>query len=303
MIKKPTMKNRRKRENCWGCDGLEHIKFSVAISVYKNDAPIFFDRALESITDAQTVKPSEIVLVVDGPVSDEINKVITKYEEKHDTLKVIRLPQNGGLGNALRTAVENCTYELIARMDSDDVSSPTRFAEQLSFFEQNHDIDIVGGDITEFIGSEDNIVSKRSVPMTHDEIAEYMKYRCAFNHMSVMYKKTAVQKAGGYLDLFWNEDYYLWIRMQICGALFANTGTVLVNVRTGEDMYSRRGGKKYFKSEKYLQEYMFENGMINRRIYLCNILKRWIVQCCLPNRLRGWVFRNFARKKHERVAK
>lgn len=273
------------------------LKFSVAMSVYCRDDASFFDRAMESITTQQTIKPDEIVLVVDGPVGEDIDLVISKYEDSFSSLKVLRLAKNGGLGNALRLAVQNCSYELIARMDSDDIALPTRFSEQLACFAGNENIDIVGGDITEFIGEENNIVGVRSVPKTHDEIAEYMKKRCAFNHVSVMYKKAAVQEAGGYLDLFWNEDYYLWIRMQLAGARFANTGTTLVNVRTGADMYARRGGKKYFESEKFLQKYMLEQKMIDRFTYNTNILKRWIVQCCLPNSLRGWVFRKFARKK------
>ncbi len=273
-----------------------HNNFSVAISVYKNDTAEYFDRALESITDLQTVKPSEIVLVVDGFINDALNNVIEKYENKYNIFKIIRLSQNGGLGNALKIAVENCSNELIARMDSDDVAVSTRFEEQLKMFEQYPDLDIIGGDISEFIGVEENIVAYRKVPKEDSEIKNYMKYRCAFNHVTVMYKKSAVEKAGGYLDLFWNEDYYLWIRMQLCGAKFANTGTVLVNVRTGADMYARRGGKQYFKSEKFLQKYMFEQDLIGYSTYMTNIAKRLIVQRCLPQSLRGWVFRKFARK-------
>ena len=115
--------------------------------------------------------------------------------------------------------------------------------------------------------------------------------------MSVMYKKSSVYLAGGYMDLFWNEDYYLWIRMALQGAVMANTGTVLVNVRTGSDMYKRRGGKKYFQSEKFLQKYMLNHAMINRITYIENMLKRWIIQRLLPNSLRGVVFRTLARKK------
>lgn len=275
----------------------EHEPFSIAMSVYKSDNPSFFDRALSSITELQTVMPDEIVLVVDGPVSEELNKVIAKYEKKYDVFHVIRLEKNGGLGNALKIAVENARYELIARMDSDDVSSPTRFEEQLNYLTAYPQIDIVGGDITEFIGTEDNIVGKRVVPQTNDEIREYMKTRCAMNHVSVMYKKSSVQAAGGYQDWFWNEDYYLWIRMWLNDAVFANTGTVLVNVRVGEEMYQRRGGDKYFKSEKGLQDYMLQHKMIGVSTYIKNVGKRLIVQKLLPNKLRGWVFRTFARDK------
>lgn len=274
-----------------------HDPFSIAISVYKSDNPVFFDRALSSITEKQTIMPNEVVLVVDGPVSNELNTIIDKYQERYSIFNVIRLKKNGGLGNALKIAVENARYEMIARMDSDDVSVPTRFEEQLKFFNIHPEIDIVGGDITEFIGEESNIVGKRSVPQLNNEIREYMKTRCAMNHVSVMYKKSAVQAAGGYQDWFQNEDYYLWIRMWLNNATFSNTGTVLVNVRVGEEMYQRRGGDKYFASEKGLQEYMLEHKMIGVSTYIQNIAKRVIVEKLLPNKLRSWVFRIFARKK------
>lgn len=276
----------------------ERKKFSVVTSVYKSDNPVFFDRALSSITELQTVIPDEVVLVVDGPVSDDLNEVIAKYEKKYDIFNVIRLEKNGGLGNALKIAVENTKYELIARMDSDDVSVSTRFEEQLRFFDMYPQIDIVGGNITEFIGEESNIVGTRIVPKSNEDIREYMKVRCAMNHVSVMYKKTAVQSAGGYQDWFCNEDYFLWIRMWLKGAVFANTGTTLVNVRVGEDMYSRRGGIKYCKSELKLQTYMLKKKLIEKHTFLFNCAKRIIVQILMPNKIRGWVFRALAREKY-----
>lgn len=275
---------------------MKFVPFSVAMSVYQKDNAVFFDRSLRSITEQQTVKPSEVVLVCDGPLNDDLNAVIAKYQNEYPIFKVLRLKRNKGLGNALRLAVENASNELIARMDSDDVSIPDRFEQQLKFFSAHPNADIVGGDIIEFIGEETNIVGKRIVPKKDSEIKEYMKKRCAFNHVSVMYKKTAVQNAGGYIDWFWNEDYYLWIRMQLNKAVFANTGTVLVNVRVGEEMYQRRGGKKYFQSEYGLQKLMFDNKMIGFSTFIVNVGKRIIVQRLLPNKIRGWVFRKFARQ-------
>lgn len=270
--------------------------FSVAISVYKNDNPAYFERALSSITDEQTIIPDEIVLVVDGPIGNKLNEVIKKYQTKYNIFNVIRLVKNTGLGNALKVAVENAKYELIARMDSDDISLPTRFETQLKYFMLNPDVDVVGGDITEFIDDESNVIGKRLVPMCNGDIREYMKVRCAMNHVSVMYKKSAVQAVGGYLDWFWNEDYYLWIRMQLNNAIFANTGTVLVNVRVGEEMYQRRGGIKYFQSEARLQKFMLNNNIISRPRYWMNISERLVLQVLMPNKLRGWIFRTFARK-------
>ena len=269
--------------------------FSVAMSVYHKDNADYFDRALQSITEQQTVRPAEIILVCDGPLNEKLDTVVNKYRKKYPIFKVIRLKKNKGLGNALKLAVENASNEFIARMDSDDVSVSDRFEQQLKYFSTHPKVDIVGGDITEFIGEESNIVGKRTVPLKDSEIKDYMKRRCAFNHMSVMYKKSAVQAAGGYLDWFWNEDYYLWIRMQLNNAFFANTGTVLVNVRVGEEMYKRRGGLRYFKSEAKLQKYMLHHKMIGIGRYIINIGERLILQVLMPNKIRGWVFKKFAR--------
>ena len=274
---------------------MRKIPFSVAMSVYFKDRAEHFDRALESITAKQSLLPDEIVLIVDGPVGDDINKVIDKYTGRYDIFNIIRLEKNVGLGNALRIAVESSKNEYIARMDSDDVSVYDRFEQQIAYINKQPETDILGGDITEFIGEETNIVAKRAVPAGNEEIRSYMKKRCAFNHMTVMYKKSAVINAGNYIDWFYNEDYYLWIRMLFSGAVFANTGTVLVNVRTGDEMYSRRGGIRYFKSEAGLQKYMLENKIITFDIYLANIIKRFIVQLLLPNKVRAWVFKKFAR--------
>lgn len=275
----------------------EYPPFSVAMSVYKNDNPIFFDRALQSITENQIVMPTEIVIIVDGPVDEKINAVIEKYSEKYGNLNVIRLDKNAGLGNALKLAIENAKYELIARMDSDDVSAPNRFEQQLEIMTKNSAVDIVGGDISEFIGDENNIVAKRKVPILDKEIKEYLKTRCPFNHMTVMYKRSAVLKCGNYIDLFYNEDYWLWIRMVENNCIMANTGTVLVNARVGEDMYKRRGGKQYFNSEIFLQKYMLKNGIINLPTFVLNSSKRFVVQMLLPNAIREWVFKTFARTK------
>lgn len=275
---------------------MEYKPFSVAMSVYKSDNPQYFDRALESITDCQTIKPDEIVLVVDGLVSDELNSVIEKYAAKYP-FKIIRLEKNGGLGNALKIATENSSYEIIARMDSDDVSVENRFEQQLKCFENDDCLDIVGGDISEFVDDEENIISKRCVPVDDFSIKKYMRKRCAMNHVSVMFKKESIMKVGGYLDWFWNEDYYLWIRMWKKNCCFYNTGTVLVNVRSGLGQFARRGGWKYYKSEKGLQRLMLKNRQINCARYLINCFVRFVVQIVMPNKLRGFVFKTFARKK------
>ena len=272
-------------------------KFSVCTSVYKNDKPEFVRVALDSMLVHQSVKPDEIVLVQDGPVPEELSLLLSEYEGKFpEVMHVIRLEKNGGLGNALRLGVENAKYDIIARMDSDDICLTDRFEKQLAYLEAHPECDIVGGQMTEFIDSPDNIVGRREVPLTNEKIYEFMKSRCALNHVTVMFRKEAVMKAGNYQDWFWNEDYYLWVRMMMAGCKFANIPDVAVNVRSGADQYARRGGKKYFDSEIGIKKLMLEKGIINRKEYVVNYIQRFIIQLLLPNSVRGWVFRTFARK-------
>lgn len=271
--------------------------FTIITSVYKNDSPEYVRTALDSMLVNQTVKPTEIVLVQDGPVPSELSALLLEYEEKYpEVMHIIRLEKNGGLGNALKLGVENAKYDIIARMDSDDICLPDRFEKQLAYLEAHPECDIVGGQMTEFIDRPDNIVGRRAVPLTNDEIYDYMKSRCALNHVTVMFRKEAVLKAGNYQDWFWNEDYYLWVRMMMAGCKFANIPEVAVNVRSGADQYARRGGKKYFDSEIGIKKLMLKNGMITRTQFAINYVERFVVQLLLPNRVRGWVFRTFARE-------
>lgn len=273
-------------------------KFSVVTSVYRNDKPEFVRVALDSMLVEQTLKPSEIVLVRDGSVPVDLERLLFEYEAKYsDVMHIIRLDKNGGLGNALKLGVENATYSLVARMDSDDICLPKRFEKQVAYMAEHQECDIVGGQMTEFIGEPTNVVGKRVVPESNEAIYEYMKSRCALNHVTVMFRKDTILKVGNYQDWFWNEDYYLWVRMMMNKCVFANLSDVLVNVRSGEDQYARRGGMKYFKSEEGIQRLMLDNKLINRCEYSVNVAKRLIVQLLLPNWLRGWVFRTFARKK------
>ena len=265
------------------------------MSVYKNDDPLFFKQALESVIN-QTTMPSEIVLMVDGPVSDELDNVIRESQKRYSLLKVVRFEQNQGLGKALHEGVKHATHDIIARMDSDDIAAPDRFEKQLVCFSSDSDLSIVGGTISEFIDSSDNIVGHRVCPLTNEDIREYMKTRCGFNHMTVMFRKSEVLRVGNYLDWFWNEDYYLWIRMMLAGCKFANLSDTLVNVRVGKDMYARRGGWSYFKSEAGIQRYMWKHKLISFPKYLYNLTIRFVLQVAMPNSLRGWVFRTFARK-------
>lgn len=271
--------------------------FSVLMSVYRNDNPNHFKTAVESISVNQTLRPSEIIIVIDGPVPDAVNIVLENLCKKIPEIKPVRLEKNGGLGNALRIGMVNATNEIVARMDADDIASPDRFAKQISFFSDNKDCSVIGGQITEFINSPDNIVGKREVPCSNSEIKQWIKTRCPFNHMTVALRRSSVLNVGNYIDWHFNEDYYLWIRLAEAGYKFANLPDTLVNVRVGSEMYARRGGWKYFKSEKGLQDYMWKKNLISFPQYIFNVAIRFGVQVAIPNTVRAFLFKTLFRKK------
>lgn len=267
-------------------------KYSVLMSLYKKEHPEYLRLALDSMIN-QTVKPDEIVLVEDGPLTDELYAVVEEYK---DYLTIVVNEQNLGLGLALNKGLKACRNELVARMDTDDISKPDRCEKQLSYFNAHPETTILGGQIEEFINSPNEVVGKRVVPETDADLKEFMKKRCPFNHMTVMFKRSDVIKAGNYQDWFWNEDYSLWIRLALEGFVFANLPDTLVHTRVGADMYQRRGGDKYFKSEIGIQKVMLEKNMIGYGTYIMNCGKRLIVEKLMPNKIRGWVFQKFARE-------
>lgn len=272
-------------------------KYSVLMSLYIKEKPEYLKVAIQSMVD-QTLKPNEIVIVKDGEITDELQAVLDEYESSYPELfNIVGYKKNRGLGFALNYGLGHCRNELIARMDTDDISRPERCEKQVKMFAEDSSLEIVGGDIAEFIDEPVDTVTYRKVPTNDTEIKKYMKTRCPFNHMSVMYKKSSVVESGNYKDLFWNEDYYLWVRMMEHNCVMGNAGEVLVDVRIGPDTYKRRGGAAYYKSEKFLQKYMFDRKMIGFKTYTINLTKRFIIQKLLPNSIRGWIFRKFARNQ------
>lgn len=269
--------------------------FSVCMSVYKNDSPTDFRTAIDSIIN-QTVKPNEIILVEDGLVPSELEDLIKLLESRIDILKVVRLPENVGHAGARQTAMEAATNDLIAVMDSDDIAVKNRFELQLKAFNHNKDVSVIGGQIKEFVGSSKNIVGERIVPENDREIKTYLQARCPMNLVTVMYRKSDVAKVGGFIDWYCEEDYYLWIRLAEAGFKFYNINETLVNVRVGKEMYQRRGGLRYFKSEAKLQGYMLRHGIISFPRYCYNVAGRFAVQVAMPNKLRGFIFQKLFRK-------
>ena len=269
--------------------------FSVSMGVYINDNSNHFKLALKSIYN-QTIVPSEVILVVDGPVTEEINMIISSYDRQYENFVPVRLDKNVGHGEARRIGLDKCRNQLVALMDSDDICTNNRFERQLSCFNKDKNLDIVGGNINEFKGDITNIIGSRIVRLNDFDIKKDLKYRCPMNQMTVMFKKDSVLSVGGYVDWFCNEDYYLWVRMALNNCKFKNIDEPLVLVRTSDDFYKRRGGYKYFSSEKKLQKYMLNKGLINFPIYTFNVLIRFFLQVLFSNKLRELFFKLFFRK-------
>lgn len=269
--------------------------FTVCMSVYKNDNPSDFTEAINSVYK-QTCPPDEIILVVDGPIPNSIEKSIDIIKRTIPILRIVTLEKNMGHAVARQTGLNAAKNELCAVMDADDIAVPNRFEKQLKAFADHPDVSVVGGIINEFIGDPNKIAGIRLVPENDSEIKEYLRSRCPMNLVTVMMKKSDVMDVGGYMDWYCEEDYYLWIRLALSGYKFYNIQENLVNVRVGDEMYRRRGGKRYFVSEARLQKYMYQKGIISCPRMLYNVFIRFIVQVAMPNKLRGWVFKKFARR-------
>lgn len=270
------------------------MKFSVLMSIYKSESPAYFKRAMESVL-SQTLLPDEIVLVRDGEVPQALQAVIDEYAE-NPIVKYCPLEKNVGLGNALNEGLKAVSYEIVARMDTDDICAEDRFEKQIQFLKEHPDVDMVGGQISEFMDTEDNVVSVREVPCSDTDVKRFMQTRNPFNHQTVTFRKSAVDAVGGYVELHFLEDYYLWCRMCVNGAVFANLPDILVNVRISKDLYKRRGGWKYFVNYRRLEKYKKQAGIIGAFKRFKNESMRF-VQACTPNFVRKWGYNHVARKK------
>lgn len=271
--------------------------FSVLMSVYRNDKPEFFLEAVKSVSVKQTLPPNEIVIVVDGPVPEPLEKSIKEVEESIPTVTAIWQKENKGLGHALNIGMKACSNELVARMDADDISASDRFEKQIAYMKTYPEIAVCGGQISEFIDSPENIVAHRMVPLNSIDCLNYFKDRDPLNHMTVMLRKSAVMDVGNYLPWHLDEDTYLWGRLLKAGYKIANLPDILVNVRVGKEMYARRGGWKYFKSDSKILKWKLDNGFLSNSRFFYNYMARFGVQVLMPNSLRAWIFKKLLRSK------
>lgn len=273
------------------------MKYSVLMSSYKNDNPDYLKLALESIYDHQSKKPDEIIVIFDGPLTQQLYSVFDSFRKgKENIVKYYPQEQNHGLGEALRIGSSYCTGDYIFRMDSDDISDGERFKKQAEYVERHPEIDVLGGDIAEFKESPDEPnLRKRICKQRHEDIARMGKRRNPMNHVSVCIKKEALEKVGGYLPLSYVEDYYLWVRMINAGFKLENISETLVYVRVGNGFSTRRGHKEQIKSWRVLQDFMLENKMITKKEARINMAFIWgFVKT--PAWLKGFLYNSLLRQ-------
>lgn len=273
------------------------FEYSVLMSTYKNEKPEYLKEALDSMIK-QTLPPTEIVLVKDGPLTKELEELLDHYTMQCPGLfRFIINEQSEGLGKALRMGVLACRCEWIARMDSDDISVHTRCEKQAAYLQQNPDIDMVGSYYYEFFEDSKESVLRKSVS-EHEEIELYMHRRNPFGHDSLMIRKNRLLEAGNYQDEIRFEDYGLWIRMMMNGAKMHNLEEPLLYVRGNSDYYRRRGGLKYVTTSiSFFKKYRKMNFFTLADC--CISLLPRIIVCIVPDGCREWIYKSLLRKKVE----
>lgn len=268
--------------------------YSVLMSVYYKEKPEYLKEAIDSILN-QTVKTDDFVIVCDGPLTEGLNKVIADYVKTYSGLfTVYRLSRNMGLAKALNNGILQCKNELIARMDSDDISAPDRIEKQIAAINEKK-ADIVGANIIEFVGNINNTGNSRIVPEKNEDIITFAKKRSPFNHPTIMYKKSAVIAAGFYEDYRFFEDYNLWATMLNMGYKGYNIQENLLYMRGGEEMYKRRGGSSYVGCIYRFKKHLKKIGFIGEKDFLVGVLGHAVVSI-IPNGIREKIYSKLLRK-------
>lgn len=271
------------------------MDFSVLLSIYYKEQPAFLRLALDSVF-SQTVRATEVVLVEDGRLTPELDAVIAEYEQRYSELKVVKYAENRGLGYALNDGLKACSYDIVARMDTDDIAKPERFEKQLRTLKEHPEIDLVTAWIEEFVDNPTNVTGMRTLPEMPEALYEYGKSRCPANHPVTMYRRKAVMDVGGYQTALFPEDYFLWIKMLQNGSKFYCIQESLLLFRYAPETIAKRGGWKYALDELKIQRNIYHTGYVSFSRYLYNSVAKFTVRV-LPLGLRTWVYHFFLRKK------
>ena len=214
--------------------------FSVLMSVYKKEQAGYLSEAMESVFN-QSLVPDEVVLMEDGPLTDELEQTISELKKRHPQIVTYSFAENVQLGRALAKGVELCSHELIARMDTDDIAVYNRFQHQYDYMMAHPAVAVCGGWMQEF-NDEGTYSRRKQMPQSNEEIRRYGKYRNPVNHMTIMFRRQAVLTAGNYRHMPLLEDYDLWSRMLVRGMEFYNLPEVLVHMLLSGGSRKKWGG-------------------------------------------------------------
>lgn len=270
-------------------------KYSILMSVYYKEKPEWLRYSIESML-AQTVKADEFLIVLDGPLTKELDCVIAEYTAKYgDLFTIVPLEKNVGLGPALAIGLSKCRNEWIVRMDSDDYSVPERCEKLLAVAAENPDYGIIGSFEVEFENDIKNEVAIHRVPETPEEIHTFMKRRCALLHPTVLYKKSVIEQCGNYHDVRLYEDYDLFMRVVIENNVMCyNIQENLYYIRVNDAFYARRGGLSYMKTAVAFKWKQYRRGYMRTRDFIVSAGSQAFV-CVVPNSLRKFVYLKFLR--------
>lgn len=265
--------------------------FSVLLAVYSRERPAFLDKALRSIWDDQPLKPGQIVLVEDGPLPHDIEEIIHKWHAKiPNILTLVKFEKNVGLAEALNEGLKYCNFDLVARMDTDDVSLPSRFIKQIRYMNEFPHIAASSAQVEEWDEFISHRIGIRKVPEDSEEIKRFAKGRSPLNHPAVIFRKSIVQSVGGYPSFRKAQDYALWSLLLTKGFKLGNLPDSLLIMRTGNQMLSQRRGRAYLKYEHQLLKFQRDIGFLTWREYLRNLLLKEGLRCS-PNFMKSLAYR------------
>ena len=270
-------------------------KYSVLMSLYIKEEPVYLRQSIDSMLN-QTVMPDEIVIVEDGPLTDELYAIIDEYDKASRCLfTIVKNEKNIGLGLALNNGLKVCRNDLVARMDTDDISKPYRCEKQLAAFQADPELSIVGAWVDEFHIMLDEVISTRAVPCKHEDIYNFAKKRSAFNHPVVMYRKSKILENNGYGNLRRNQDVDLFGRMLFNGCKAENIGEALLWFRSNDDLAKRR--KSWENTKSYIDtiKNFWKMGYSSFGSYAMVTIAQ-TGMFVMPVRLQHWVYKKFLRK-------
>lgn len=263
-------------------------QYAGLMSVYVNESPQLLKRALNSVLK-QNYPPAEFILVKDGQLTEKLESVIRGEHQLFERADIhfieLKNSKNLGLGRSLNKGLKACKNELVARFDSDDLNSPQRMAKTIEWFREHPDTAIVGTQIYEYDHDEHHPFDIKQVPIDYEHIKKECVVRNPFNHMSVTFKKSVINKVGGYIDVPLFEDYYLWLRVIRAKYPVTNLEDVLVKAHVNREFAHKRGGMHYLKKELHFQNILVRDGFLNLPQYLCNVLIRGTIRLLPPDLL------------------